>query len=184
MVCSQCYGFVFDFLVFPPDISQQNELPFRVSRFKRIAPEVAQMTMKILMNVSIAEYNLCEQADPEKNLYVNLNRIAGFTKYLLYYRALRLYKVFLQRNPTLLQDINQIYTLMMEHCIFSKEFSINSYQDWFGNRFMYLLQHIHSLHQEHSGLKAFSDVSYIHKMATPTYQVQYIDVDEADDLYT
>jgi hypothetical protein len=182
MVCSQCYGFVFDHLVHPPDPAQHTERTFQTKRFRKIAPEISKMVVHLLEKTPISEYNLCEQQDLETNRQYGILKNDILVKLHFYYRSLRLFKFFLKRNPSFQHEINHILLCMMESCVFSKEKSKIPYEDWLAVRFIFLLQHLPSIHLEHSKQRPISDGNTIFKLATPTHHITYIDID--DDLYT
>jgi hypothetical protein len=176
MSCDVCKHFVYDSLTQPIHPFDYYYKSYKHKRFMKIAMYLSEIVLDVLRLCDPSEYNNCRYMDPY-NSYDTTQGHSPFGSIMsprqyrdLFMSSIRIFLYFKRRNPQLHVMLKQVLYIAMEHCVLPKSMTMSDYEEWFAQKFIFLLLHFHSVHQEH--------------MPKPTpLRIRITFVEEDSDLY-
>ena len=155
MECNACKQYVDDVLrqpIHPHDVYYKK---YRHSRYNRIAREVCERTVEVLNKCDLSEYQQCQnmnqfsscQTDSVLPPFQSKMEISDYRNVFLH--SIRMFLYFKRKNPHLYSILKECLYLAMENGVLTKSYSIYDYEDWFAQKFIFLLYYFPSVHQEH-----------------------------------
>jgi hypothetical protein len=122
----------------------------------KIATPLTEIVLEVLRLCDPSEYNNCRFMDPY-NSYDSAAGHAAFGSLMshkqyrdLFMSSIRIFLYFRRRNPQLHRMLQQALYTAMEHCVLPKSMTMSDYEEWFAQKFIFLLLHFPSVHHEHA----------------------------------
>ena len=139
MPCLKCMGFIYDNLLQPPHPSSPHFAHFKQKRLLDCIKPISYLLTRHI-----------ENARPD--LHEWLNRMEMMNCAVLNQSATRdyrMYQIWSMDNS----DIQYMVLLLVENCILAKCRNILTYEEWFAEKSMILLQMVRQIHLEHTRLQ-------------------------------
>lgn len=155
MSCDVCKHFVYDSLTQPVHPFDYYYKQYKHSRFMKIAATISELVLEVLNRCDSSEYNGCRFMDPYHSYdtapgHSPFGSIMTHQQYRdLFMSSIRIFLYFRRRNPELHMMLKQALYIAMENCVLPKCMTMSDYEEWFAQKFIFLLLHFHSVHQEH-----------------------------------
>ena len=155
MSCDVCKHFVYDYLIQPVHPFDYYYTSYKHRRFMKIAAPLTEIILEVLVKCDPSEYNNCRFMDPYHSYdgapgHSPFGSLMSHKQYRdLFMSSIRIFLYFRRRNPQLHSMIKQGLYIAMEHCVLPKSMTMSDYEEWFAQKFIFLLLHFHSVHQEH-----------------------------------
>ena len=156
MRCPICKQYVYDSLIQPTHPHDYYYKRYKHSRFMKIAEEISERVLEVLVTCSPSEYNECKYMDP----FYSYDTAPGHPVFGAkishrdyrdqFMSSIRIFLYFKRRNPYSYDLLKQVLYTLMEHCVLAKTVFIDDYQEWFAQKFIFLLLHFPSVHHEHA----------------------------------
>jgi hypothetical protein len=155
MDCPKCKEYVYDVLVQPVHPHDRCFKRYKHSRFIQMIPQLFEVTCEVLKKCPPSEYQECRQMEMFSFYYgesiqsMFQTRLEPYQYRSIFMHSIRTFLYFKRRNPQLYMLLNDVLYIAMGHCILSKSVSIQDYEEWYSQKFIFLLYYLPSLHSEH-----------------------------------
>lgn len=158
--CSLCKQYVYDVLIQPVHPHDRCFKKYKHSRFVQIAPELFEITCEVLKKCTPSEYQECRQMEMFSFYYgesvhpMFQSKLDIYEYRSIFMHSIRTFLYFKRRNPNLYSLLKDGLYVAMEHCVLARSVSLQDYEEWYSQKFVFLLYYLPSLHSEHTKFNA------------------------------
>ena len=137
MPCQKCMTFVSDVLQQPPHPSSEHAPLFKKKRLIGCLETITYLLTKLIEGDRPDLYNWLNIMEMMNCAVLNQAQSRNY----------RLYQIWINRKS----DLDEIIILLVENYILSNTKNRTTYEEWFAEKAIFLVQSLRQIHTEHSG---------------------------------